>query len=306
MGKILGIGELLWDVLPTGPRIGGAPANFAGHACALGADAAVISRVGADADGERLVAALRAGGVETAGVTVDPDHPTGSVDVRLGPDGQPEFTIHENTAWDHLSAAPDLLDLAATADAVCFGSLGQRSVDSREAVRKLVAATPPGALRVFDVNLRQRFYDREVIDSSLELANVCKLSDSELPVIAGLLGLSGDVRGQLAALISRYRLRAVVYTRGEAGSLLTDGTVWSDHPGVPTEVRDTVGAGDSFTCAVTLGLLLGWPLATISEAASEIAAYVCSQDGAVPPLPPRFRERFTGRADRPVSDSSPI
>jgi fructokinase len=294
---ILGIGELLWDVLPTGPRIGGAPANFAGHASSLGADAAVISRVGADADGGRLVAALRAGGVSTAGVTVDPDHPTGSVDVRLGPDGQPEFTIHEDVAWDHLGTTPGLLDLAASADAVCFGSLGQRSAGSRAAIRKLVAATPPGALRVFDVNLRQRFYDREVIDSSLELANVCKLSDSELPLITGLLGLTGDVRGQLATLLSRYRLRAVVYTRGADGSLLTDGTVWSDHPGVPTEVRDTVGAGDSFTCAVTLGLLQGWPLAAISETASGIAAYVCSQDGAVPPLPPHFRERFTGRSD---------
>lgn len=305
MGMILGIGELLWDVLPTGPRIGGAPANFAGHAKALGADAAVISRVGADADGERLVAALRAGGVSTAGVTVDPDHPTGSVEVRLEPDGQPHFTIHENVAWDHLAAPPELLELAAKADAVCFGSLGQRLAGSREAVRKLVAATPPGALRVFDVNLRQRFYDREVIDSSLELANVCKLSDSELPVIAGLLGLTGDVRGQIGTLLSRYRLRAVVYTRGADGSLLTDGTVWSDHPGVPAEVRDTVGAGDSFTCAVTLGLLLDWSLAAISEAASEIAAYVCSQDGAVPPLPPRLRERFTGSVNSATGSPFP-
>lgn len=293
MATVIGIGELLWDVLPSGPRIGGAPANFAGHATSLGADAAIISRVGADASGRAMLELLQDGGPDLRGVSLDPDHPTGTAEVALGADGQPHFTITENVAWDFMEATPELLAMAASADAVCFGTLGQRSAASREAIRKLVATTPAAALRVFDVNLRQHYFDRGIIESSLALANVCKLSDSELPVVAGLLDLTGDVRDQLAALVSRYGLRAAVYTRGADGSLLTDGSDWSDHPGAPTVVRDTVGAGDSFTCAVTLGLLLGWPLDEISATASEIAAFVCSRDGAVPPLPPVFRERFT-------------
>lgn len=296
MGIILGIGELLWDRLPAGPRMGGAPANFASHARALGADSAVISRVGADESGQRLIGELRALGVRVDGITVDAEHPTGSVEVSLGPDGQPEFVIPDDVAWDHLRATPDLLARSATADAVCFGSLGQRSAESREAIRALVAATPERALRVFDVNLRQNFFNRGILESSLDLANVCKLSDSELPVIAALLDLRGDTRAQLGELLARYQLRAVAYTRGSRGSILTNGADWCEHPGVPAVVRDTVGAGDSFTCAVTMGLLAGWPLAEISDTANHIAAHVCSQIGAVPELPPHLRNRFPSGA----------
>ena len=289
---ILGIGELLWDLLPSGPRLGGAPANFASHASALGAETAVISRVGDDDDGRKLLTALQELGVSTEGVTMDPEHPTGTVEVSLGKDGQPEFTIHENVAWDHLCVTPGLLEMASSADAVCFGSLGQRNAESRNAIRELVAATPGHALLVFDANLRQRFFTREILMDSLALSNVFKLSDSELPVIAGLLDIGGDVRQQLESIRTSYQLRAVVYTRGADGSILTDGETWCDNPGIVTEVKDTVGAGDSFTCAVTMGMLAGWPLEWISETATEIAAYVCSQHGAVPQLPGHLRQRF--------------
>jgi fructokinase len=290
--KVIGIGELLWDMLPAGPRMGGAPANFACHAKALGADAAVISRVGADDSGARLLEELSLLEVSSEGVAVDPQNPTGTVEVSLGSDGQACYRIVPGVAWDHMAATPALVSLASGADAICFGSLGQRSASSCEAIRHLVSVTPEHALRVFDVNLREEFFTAEILDESLKLANLCKLSDAELPVIAGMLGLGGDVRGQIHELIARYGLRLVVYTRGHAGSVLTDGKHWCEHPGVPTEVRDTIGAGDSFTCTVVMGLLQGWPLDRISETANTVAAFVCSRDGAVPELPGELRDPF--------------
>lgn len=297
--KIIGIGELLWDMLPSGPRMGGAPANFACHAKALGAAAAVISRVGADESGNRLVEKLRSLGVSTEGVTADAVNPTGTVEVNLGADGQPSFKIMPGVAWDHLAVTPELTQLAAGADAICFGSLGQRSASSRDTIRQLVSSTPADALRVFDVNLREDFFTPEILDQSLKLANICKLSDAELPVIAGMLDLPGDTRSQLSRLLAAYGLHLIVFTRGGEGSILTDGTHWCEHAGVPTEVRDTIGAGDSFTCAVVMGLLQGWTLEKTSATANEIASFVCSRDGAVPNLPQSLRDRFHWHAWEP-------
>lgn len=290
--KVIGIGEFLWDVLPSGPRMGGAPANFACHASALGADAVVISRVGADESGERLLRQLAERNVSTEGITPDPKHPTGTVIVKIGENGQPVFEIVPDVAWDHITVTPALEQLVGNADAICFGTLGQRSPSSRDAVRGLLASAPARALKVFDANLRQNHFDRATIESSLELADVCKLSDEELPVIAGLLDLHGEVRAQLEQLVSCFHLKLVVYTRGAKGSVLTNGTEWIERPAVPIRVKDTIGAGDSFTSAVTMGLILGWPLEQIAESASQIAAFVCSNDGAVPELPAALRECF--------------
>lgn len=305
--KIIGIGELLWDMLPVGPRMGGAPANFACHVKALGADAAVISRVGADDSGARLLVKLQALGVSVEGITEDPVNPTGSVMVDLGSDGQPRFEISREVAWDHLQANPDQIRMIRTADAICFGSLGQRSAASRAAIRKLVAAAHPGALLVFDVNLRGDYFTSEILDDSLALANICKLSDAELPRIAELLGLTGSIPSQLETLLDSYGLKLVVYTRGAGGSLLYNGREWSEHPGLATQVCDTIGAGDSFTAAVTMGLLHGWSLPSISHTANEIAAHVCSCDGAVPPLPQALRDRFQWDGwKRPIDSADAI
>lgn len=289
---VIGIGELLWDVLPSGPRMGGAPANFACHAQALGASGAVISSVGADDLGERLLFNLNELGVSTAGLWKDGEAPTGTVDVALGRDGQPHFTIRDRVAWDRIVVHAPALQMMSQASAVCFGTLSQRAESSRQSIRELLRATRPAALRVFDANLRQHFYSRELIHESLGLANVMKLSDSELPVVAELLGLHGSVHEQLAALRERYGLRMIAYTRGAHGSLLWDGSEWSEHPGLPTQVKDTIGAGDSFTAAATLGLLQGWPLEEISATANAVAAHVCSCEGAIPPMPAVLRERF--------------
>ncbi|MBI5684483.1 MAG: carbohydrate kinase [Verrucomicrobia bacterium] len=310
--KVLAVGEILWDLLPSGKQLGGAPANFAYHARALGAEARVCSRVGNDPLGREILGRLRSLGLPTDGVGVDATAPTGTVSVELAADGQPRFTIHENVAWDRLVADEASLAFAARADAVCFGSLAQRSEPSRGSIRKLVAATPATALRVFDINLRQQFFSREVVEESLRLANVLKLNDTELPVLAAMFGLTGGVREQLAALAERFGLRAVALTRGAHGSLLcvaaslrdadqddgwgrsrSDRTTfsWSEHAGLSVKVVDSVGAGDAFTAAMALGLLAGRPLDEINRHANEVAAYVCSQPGATPVLPASFKER---------------
>ena len=293
--KILGIGEVLWDLLPGGRQMGGAPANFAYHARALGADARVVSRVGDDALGREIIERLESLDVPTYCISVDPTHATGTVSVELAADGQPCFTIHEGVAWDHLVSDPALTMTLCGADAVCFGTLAQRCEPSRSAIRELVAHAPKSAVRVYDVNLRQDFYSLEILDASFRLANVVKLNETELPVVGHLLGMHGTPRQQIAALQHRYDLRLVAWTRGSQGSLLHDGTDWRDHPGLPTEVKDTIGAGDSFTAAITLGLLAGWDIEKLSNLANEVAAYVCSCAGATPPMPERLREHFQSR-----------
>lgn len=293
---VIGIGELLWDVLPSGPRMGGAPTNFACHAQALGAEAAIISSVGADELGGRLLERLPGLGVVTEGISVDGARPTGTVAVQLGADGQPVYTIRDDVAWDNLQAQATSIRMMGVASAVCFGTLGQRSDSSRAAIRELVEATSRSALRIFDPNLRQNFFSADVIHESLELANVMKLSDTELPVIASLLHLRGDVREQLTALHKRYELRMVAFTRGSEGSILWDGSLWCEHPGLPAKVKDTIGAGDSFTAATALGLLQEWPIEWISGTANEVAAHVCSSVGAIPPMPESLRQRFVWEA----------
>ena len=289
MGKrALAIGEVLWDLLPSGRQLGGAPANFAYHCRALGADARLVTRIGADALGQEVLERFRLVELPTDTVTVDPAAPTGTVLVELGPGGQPRFTIHENVAWDRLTADEIAIDKAANADAIYFGSLAQRTEPARLAVRSLIEASPADALRVFDVNLRPPFVDRDVIEGSLALAKLLKLNDQELPVFAEMFGLSGGVRVQVAELARRFTLSLVALTRGERGSLLwADGT-WSDHPGLVVEVCDTVGAGDAFTAALTVGLLAGWGLDEINQRANEVAAFVCTKPGGMPALPDRL------------------
>lgn len=275
--------------------MGGAPTNFACHAQALGADARIVSRVGDDESGALLLRKLEEAGMLISGISLDPEHDTGSVGIDIIGDGHPVFTIHENVAWDHLVRNSATEDLFKRADAVCFGSLAQRNPVSGNVIHALVKLTAPGALRIFDVNLRQNYFTAETILTSLKLANVLKLNDAELPKLAEMLDLSGSVREQFATLVSRFDLRLVAYTRGAEGSVLFDGNKWCEHPGLTTQVCDTVGAGDSFTATVAMGMLNGWSLEAISVVANEVAAHVCSCDGAVPPMPDRLRGMFLDR-----------
>jgi fructokinase len=287
--RCIGLGEVLWDLLPAGKQLGGAPANFAYHAHALGAESLVVSRVGDDPLGHEILDRLCGLGLRTDGIAVDASAPTGTVGVSLDANGAPTFTIHENVAWDLLEAGEQVLHEASRADAVCFGTLAQRNPCAKAAVRAILQATPPAALRIFDINLRQHYWSPELILDSLELANVLKLNDEELPVVADLLGLSGDDRGRLHQLAARFALRAVALTKGADGSTLLVGDELVCRPGSKLVVADTVGAGDSYTAALVLGLLAGHAPARIIEAAHRVADYVCTQHGATPPLPPEIR-----------------
>jgi fructokinase len=290
--QIIGIGEVLWDLLPAGKQLGGAPANFVCHAQALSASALLISRVGDDPTGRDIIVDWQARGLRTDTISVDGAAPTGTVSVEVDQDGQPHYTIHENVAWDRLEADPPALAVVRAADAVCFGTLAQRGLISRRAINTLLAATRPEALRIFDINLRAPYLDDDVIKGSMATANVLKLNDQELPVLARLFELTGEPRRQIAALAERFALRSVALTHGGNGSLLFASGAFAEHAGLPVTVQDTVGAGDSFTAALAIGLLRGWPPEKINEHANAVAAYVCSQSGATPVLPELLRAPF--------------
>jgi len=267
---LVGLGEILWDMLPTGKQLGGAPANFAYHAQALGAKGVVVSCIG---DDELYIA-------------VDKAHRTGTVTVKLDENGVPDFTIHENVAWDFIPLDSALLELAGRADAVCFGALCQRSDVSRDTVRRFLKETKPDCLRIFDINIRQSYYSKDIVGAMLETSNVLKLNDDELPLVAELLDIKGSESEILAELVARYELRLVVLTKGAEGSRLYGPDGDSECKGIPPEkIADTVGAGDAFTAAVAVGLLKGDGLEQINAHANRVASFVCSQNGATPKLP---------------------
>jgi len=295
MFRVVGIGELLWDLMPTGKQIGGAPANYSYHAGALGANARTISRVGNDALGHELLSQLNALSVSTSCVQVDDSLPTGTVAVEIDAGGQPCFHITPDVAWDHLQVTPEALIVASSADAVCFGTLAQRDAVARRSIRALVAASPSGALRIFDVNLRQQQFSPVLIEESLLLATVLKVNDLELPQLAVMFGLTGSVHAQMVQLADRWQLRAVAVTRGAQGSALLTEHGWSEHPGVRVTVVDTIGAGDAFTAAMTIGLLSGWALDDVNAQANRVAAFVASNTGGTPPLPVEITAPFTTR-----------
>ena len=290
--RIFGIGEVLWDLLPRGRQLGGAPANFAFHARSLGLEATVISCVGEDELGREILSRLQELQVPVDSVTRNMELPTGTVSVMLDGRGVPHYTIHEPVAWDRIQPTPNTVENVRRAEAVCFGSLAQRGRTSREAIQELVSVAPETALRVFDINLRQEFYSREVIEQSLRLANVLKLNDSELPVLAAMFELAGSVREQLSQLVKRFELQTVALTCGEKGSLLHHHGCWSECSVRPVKVVDTVGAGDAFTAALVNGLLRGIDLDRINSAANEVARHICASAGATPRLPDELHQLF--------------
>jgi fructokinase len=284
---IVGLGELLWDLLPGGKQLGGAPANFAYHAAALGNRGVVASRVGADALGREARDRLRQSGLETAFVQEDPSHPTGTVLVELDPQGQPRYTIIENVAWDFLEWTPAWQELAAQAQAVCFGSLAQRAHQARATIRQFLLASRPEAVRIFDVNLRQSFYSAELLRQSLQLASIAKLNQDELPNVAQLLQLpGGDAVTAARGLIETFGLQLVCVTRGAYGSVLVTAAEVDEHPGFPVTVVDTVGAGDAFTAGLVHAYLRQESLANIAALANRLGGWVATQAGAMPPVRP--------------------
>jgi fructokinase len=287
---VVGLGEALWDVLPDGDHFGGAPANVALHAAALGAESWLVSAVGQDARGDAALARLDAAAVRRDTVARLADHPTGVVRVTLDAAGHPVYDIATESAWDYLPWSEAVEQVAERADAIAFGSLAQRSPTSRATIRRAVATTRGTSWRLFDVNLRQRYYDASVLTESLKLANAVKLNEEELPVVARLCGVAdGPPRDQLRALCGRFGLRLAALTRGACGAVLLTPNEVCESTAPPTVVADTVGAGDAFTATLLIGVLAGRSLDEVSRRANVVASYVCSQPGATPPIPEAMR-----------------
>jgi fructokinase len=285
---IVGLGEMLWDLFPAGRQMGGAPANFAYITSLLGNRGIAASRLGHDDLGREAMDRLGNLGLESTFLQEDTEHPTGTVRVTVDEQGQPCFDISQSAAWDYLEWTPQWKSLAVQVDAVCFGSLAQRSPQSRATIQTFLQATRPQCLRVFDVNLRQNFYSAEILSASMKAASIVKLNHEELPKIMRLLAGNeafsgaGSEESSARRLIELYQLQLVCVTRGNHGSLLVRGKVCDAHPGFRVKVADTVGAGDAFTAALVREYLRGASLAEMNETANQIGAWVASESGATP------------------------
>lgn len=290
--QIVGLGEVLWDVFPAGPRFGGAPANFVCSAAGVGGNtvnASMVSAVGRDSPGEKGLEEFRKRSVDVTHVA-QLDLQTGQVLVQLDAQGQASYKFMEDTAWDNVPWTTGLQSLAEKADAVCFGTLGQRCDVSRDTIRQFIRSTPGGCLRILDINLRPPYWTNKVILESLPLANVLKLNSDELPIVASLLSLQGSEEELLRQMLRMFSFRLAALTRGAMGSLLLSMSgERSELPGQDIRVVDTVGAGDAFTAALSVGLLRNKPLAEVHSWADRIAAFVCTQAGATPDFPDEFR-----------------
>jgi fructokinase len=287
---IVGLGELLWDLLPSGERLGGAPANFTVMVSRLGNRGVIASRLGDDALGAKARQTLSPFPADTSFLQTDPAHPTGTVGVEFD-NGEPHYVIHEPAAWDFMEWTPEWRDLAHSADAVCFGSLAQRNAASRATIRQFLAATRRDCVRVFDVNLRQPFFSADLIAESLASATIFKLNEVEVPQVLAMLDLPTpsviDEAGLLEAaraLLHKYPLQLVAITLGGEGSLLTKRDAYHRHSGIPVKIADTVGAGDAFTAALVHSWLQGASLAGMNEAGNRWGGWVASQAGAMPNL----------------------
>ncbi len=293
---VVGLGELLWDMLPEGPQLGGAVSNFAVMAARLGNNGAIATRIGTDPLGREAMAFLKTTPVDASYIQEDFSRVTGTVTVTLDA-GQPQFTIHEPVAWDFLEFTPHWLALAEQADAVCFGSLAQRSPASRRTIESFLHETRPACVRIFDVNLRAPFFSSEVVEQSLELATIFKLNADEMPQVLSLLGFP-DAAGitpdfllnGARQIIDQFPVQLVAITLGPQGSLLVTRNEVDRHPGFPAEVVDTVGAGDAFTAALTHYYLRGAPLSQLNAAGNRWGAWVASHAGAMPALADAERE----------------
>lgn len=288
---VIGMGEALWDVLPEGRKIGGAPANFAFHAGQAGMDARVVSAVGHDALGDETLLTLQQKGLNTDAVA-RVDFPTGVVQVTLSEGGIPQYDICEGVAWDNIPFTPALDELARNAQAVCWGSLAQRSEVSRNCIYRFLDAMPSeqGRLKVFDINLRQHFYSIDVIEASCQRANVLKINEEELVIVSELLRLGTPlVEQQCRLLMERFSLDMLVLTCGSNGSYIFTPVETSFRVTPLVQVADTVGAGDSFTATLVADLLKGEPVGVAHEHAVQLAAYVCTQQGAMAEWPEALR-----------------
>jgi len=316
---ILGIGELLWDIVEASSppseadstgTLGGAPTNFTVMAGRLGNRACILSRVGRDDLGRRAVGQLDTLPVDASLIQVDPAHQTGQVTVSFAAN-EPKYTIHQPAAWDFLELSDEWIKIADRADAICFGTLAQRDAASRQTIQTLVAQTSSSCVRVLDVNLRAPFYSSEILQESIELATMVKMNIEEISTVLGLLGLAAGEDPPLSLRNTDYlrtcserlleefpALELVAITRGHHGSVLVKRDTWHEHPGFSIKVADTIGAGDAFTAAMVHYLLREAKLATINEAGNRWGSWVASQPGAMPDLPESVHNAISAAIER--------
>lgn len=281
---IVGLGEILWDLLPGGKVLGGAPANFAYQTSQFGFEGYAVSAIGKDALGDEIIESLSSKSLNHKIERVD--FPTGTVQVTLDGKGIPQYEICENVAWDNIPFTPEIEDLARKASTVCFGSLAQRSEVSHKTILRFLELLPEDALKVFDINLRQHFYSKEIIDNSLKHSNILKINDDEVVLVAGLYRWNGMEEAEVCRkLVEMYNLKLVILTKGTNGSyVITSGEEFF-RPTPKVTVADTVGAGDAFTAGFVASLLRGKTIPEAHKTAVEVSAFVCTQNGAMPILP---------------------
>lgn len=281
---VVGLGEVLWDMLPEGRKIGGAPVNFAYHAGQFGIDTMAVSAIGNDKLGEDTIAEMN--GKHLNHIFPSVPYPTGSVQVSLDEKGVPAYDIKENVAWDNIPFTNEIESVARNCQAVCFGSLAQRNTVSRNTIRKFIESTPSGCIRIFDINLRQNFYTSNVIRDSLEHCNILKINDEEIILVSRMFNYdSSNIENVCRTIMEDFSLEMVILTCGTKGSyIFTKGGV-SFMPTPKVNVADTVGAGDSFTGSFCAAILRGLPVAEAHKKAVEVSAYVCTQNGAMPEIP---------------------
>lgn len=279
-GKIIGLGEILWDMLPTGKQLGGAPANFAYHVCRLGGNGWAVSAISDDELGREIKNTLSTKKLNT--ILEEVNEPTGTVQVTLNAAGVPTYDITEGVAWDHIPFTERIGNLAKETSAVCFGTLAQRSPESRATIHKFIESMPAGSLKVFDINLRQKYYDEKIISDSLRLADILKINDEELEIVSRMLCLTGTSEERCRAISREFNLKFVILTMGGDGSkVILEDRVHLSTPG-KINIVDTVGAGDSFTAAFMLAYLRGESIENAHTLATEVSSYVCTKAGAMP------------------------
>lgn len=287
---IVGLGEVLWDCLPDGRKLGGAPANFTYHVMQFGHDAVAVSAVGNDALGDETLGLLAAKGLHCEMPKVE--RPTGTVEVKLDNHGVPTYEFAADAAWDHIPFTPQVKSVAEACRAVCFGSLAQRGNESRATIVKFLDAVPEDCLKIFDINLRQDFYDMETLTASMRRCDVLKINDEEFELVTRETGLQrGSVADTAHAMMNAYGIGTLVLTCGENGSHVFADGVEHYEPTPKVTVADTVGAGDSFTAAFVAGTLAGMDVAEAHRLAVEVSAFVCTQHGAMPELPPELAKK---------------
>lgn len=287
---VVGLGEILWDVFPERKVLGGAPANFAYHVSQFGFNGYAVSAIGEDLLGKEILSNMEEKGLNYLIETTD--YPTGTVQVQLNKAGVPTYEICENVAWDNIPFTPRTENLAKNAKAVCFGSLAQRNKASRETIRKFISLMPANSLKIFDINLRLNFYTKEIIEDSLKIANIMKINDEEVAIVAQLFKWEGDEQEICVRLLEKYNLEILILTKGTEGSFVFTPRQTSYQPTPKIHVADTVGAGDSFTAAFVAAYMHGERIEDAHQLAVEVSAYVCLQHGAMPKLADAYLELF--------------